>query len=108
MPTPFRKESGHRIYESEQVKQLHFIKRARELGFSLNDIRELIGANNETPSCDEVFLLTQTHLSNIREKIVDLKKLENRIIKHFVGYAVDGFRLKAIRATRQSQHLGYD
>ena len=79
MPTPFRKESGHRIYESEQVKQLHFIKRARELGFSLNDIRELIGANNETPSCDEVFLLTQTHLSNIREKIVDLKKLENRL-----------------------------
>ena len=79
MPTPFRKESGHRIYESEQVKQLHFIKRARELGFSLNDIRELIGANNETPSCDEVFLLTQTHLSNIREKIVDLRKLENRL-----------------------------
>jgi MerR family mercuric resistance operon transcriptional regulator len=79
MPTPFRKESGHRIYESEQIKQLHFIKRARQLGFALSDIRELIGANNETPSCDEVFLLTQTHLSNIREKIVDLRKLENRL-----------------------------
>ena len=35
MPEPFRKASGHRIYSMDQVKQLRFIKRGRELGFSL-------------------------------------------------------------------------
>jgi len=79
MPDPLRKESGHRLYGIEQVKQLRFIKRARELGFSLADIRELIGAENDPPKCEDVFDLTQTHLADIREKIADLKRLETRL-----------------------------
>ena len=79
MPNPLRKESGHRVYEIDQVKQLKFIKRARELGFSLSDIRELIGADNSSPNCSDVFTLTQNHITSIREKIADLKKLEIRL-----------------------------
>lgn len=79
MPNPLRKESGHRVYDIEQVNQLKFIKRARELGFSLSDIRDLIGADSNPPSCSEVFTLTHNHITNIREKISDLKKLEKRL-----------------------------
>lgn len=79
MPDPLRKESGHRLYGIEQVKQLQFIKRARELGFSLADIRELIGADNDPPKCNDVYTLTQNHITKIRENITDLKKLETRL-----------------------------
>lgn len=76
IPPPPRKDSGHRIYGPDLVNRLRFIRRGRELGFSLNDIRSLVGANDRPPNCDEVHLLTKTHLLDIRSKIVDLKKLE--------------------------------
>ncbi len=79
MPKPSRKASGHRIYNLSQVKQLGFIKRGRELGFSLADIRELIGAENNPPSCNDVFTLTDRHLASIKAKIIDLRKLEKRL-----------------------------
>lgn len=79
MPEPSRKASGHRIYGIDQVKQLRFIKRGRELGFSLSEIRELIGTENNPPNCNDVFTLTDRHLASIRAKIIDLRKLEKRL-----------------------------
>lgn len=79
MPEPSRKASGHRIYSIDQVRQLRFIKRGRELGFSLSDIRELIGAENRPPNCNDVSNLTERHLASIRAKIADLRKLEKRL-----------------------------
>ena len=76
MPDPPRKASGHRTYSADLVDRLRFIRRSRELGFSLRDIRELLGVDDNPPSCADVHALTRTHLANVRGKIADLKKLE--------------------------------
>ena len=40
---PMRSPAGYRIYSADAVRRLHFVKRAQELGFSLNEIKELLG-----------------------------------------------------------------
>ena len=76
-PIPPRTEGGHRIYSENHLKRLVFIRRSRDLGFSLEEIRALLrlvdGGEN---TCGQVKEITVHHLDNIRRKIVDLKKLE--------------------------------
>lgn len=76
MPQPPRKESGHRVYGDAHVQRLRFIKRGRELGFSLDSIRGLIGLEDSKPTCAQVYDISTEHLGEIRKKIADLKKLE--------------------------------
>ena len=78
-PKPPRTEGGHRIYSENHLKRLVFIRRGRELGFSLEDIRallKLIDGGGHT--CQQVEAITLHHLGNIHQKILDLKKLEKR------------------------------
>ncbi len=79
MPVPDRSEGGSRIYNLEQLKRLSFIKRSRELGFSLDDIRRLLSLADGGHSCGEVKALTQRHLTGVREKIADLQRLEKTL-----------------------------
>jgi MerR family mercuric resistance operon transcriptional regulator len=77
LPAPRRTESGRRIYQSADVRTLAFLRRARELGFSLDDIRALLRLGGpERASCREVSLIASHHLDEIRAKIRDLRKLE--------------------------------
>ena len=81
-PIPPRTEGGHRIYSEIHLKRLVFIRRSRDLGFSLEEIRALLrlvdGGEN---TCGQVQEITVHHLDNIRRKIVDLKKLEKILAK---------------------------
>lgn len=79
MPAPPRTESGRRLYDSALADRLCFIRRGRELGFSLDDIRALVGLEDRKPTCAEVFEITSAHLKMIRTKISDLKKLERTL-----------------------------
>jgi len=79
MPEPARTEAGHRLYSIDDQRRLRFILRARELGFSLDDIRTLLGLEDRKPTCAEVFEITSTHVDLIRTKIADLKKLEKTL-----------------------------
>lgn len=79
MPAPDRSAGGSRLYVLQQVKRLHFIKRSRELGFSLDDVRRLLLLADGGQSCGEVKALTDRHLANIREKIEDLQRLERML-----------------------------
>lgn len=77
MPPPARTASGHRAYEQEDLKRLAFIRRARELGFSIEDIRALLAlAEPCRVSCGEVREIARTHLDDVRAKLADLTKLE--------------------------------
>ena len=77
MPTPARSASGYRIYEAGHVRRLHFVRRGRELGFSLDELRGLLRlVDGQTYTCGEVHALTVQHLSDIRQKIADLRRLE--------------------------------
>ncbi len=77
MPKPDRTAGGNRQYNEPQLKQLFFIKRARELGFSIREIRALLAmALNTEFTCGEVHGMTIEHLASVQEKIVSLRRLE--------------------------------
>ena len=80
MPEPRRSTGGNRLYEEEHIKSLAFIRRSRDLGFSLDEIRELLKLVDEnTYTCAEVATLSQKHLDDIRAKIKDLRKIERHM-----------------------------
>lgn len=77
LPPPARTAAGHRNYGAADTQRLHFVMRARELGFSLDDIRGLLGLGDRTlPTCGEVKDRTEHHLSDVRTKIADLRRIE--------------------------------
>lgn len=77
MPAPPRNEGRQRIYDASHLKRLSFIRRGRELGFSLDQVRELLGLERgHDLSCAEVKTMTDGHVAEIRRKVRDLKKLE--------------------------------
>ena len=82
LAAPPRTDSGRRVYQSSDVRTLAFLRRARELGFSLDDIRTLLRLGGpEKASCREVRRIAAHHLDNIRAKIGDLRKLERLLAK---------------------------
>ena len=79
---PPRAASGRRVYEVTDLRILVFVRRARELGFSLDEIRALLrlGGPEKAP-CREVRAIAAHHLEDIRAKLSDLKKLERLLSK---------------------------
>ena len=71
---PEKPLSGYRSYPPETVERLHFILRAKQLGFSLAEIESLLALGDG--SCRESMLVAQTKLSLIQQKIADLQGLE--------------------------------
>ena len=72
-----RSAGGHRIYSEGHVKRLQFIRRCRELGFSLGEIEGLLELDSgEDKTCEQVRHTTAVHLKDVQEKISDLKKME--------------------------------
>jgi MerR family mercuric resistance operon transcriptional regulator len=77
MPAPPRTEGRQRVYGEDHLKRLTFIRRSRELGFSLDEIRALLGlAGGGALTCAEVRAMAHAHIAGIRQKVKDLKKLE--------------------------------
>jgi len=77
LPAPRRSANGRRSYQPADVRRLGFLRRARELGFSLEDIRAMLRLGGpERASCREVRQIAAHHLSEIRTKIADLRRLE--------------------------------
>jgi len=77
MPDPMRSEGGHRLYNETHLQRLSFIRRCRELGFTLKEIRGLLKlVDGGDYTCAEVRDLTIEHLDDIRQKINDLKKMQ--------------------------------
>ncbi|MAB14821.1 helix-turn-helix domain-containing protein [Parvibaculum sp.] len=77
MPDPPRTASGYRVYDDAHISRLRFILRARELGFSIEQIRGLLElVDGGTQTCAEVKERTEQHLADVRAKIDDLKRIE--------------------------------
>jgi MerR family mercuric resistance operon transcriptional regulator len=81
VPPPARTEGGHRAYEDAHVTRLTFIRRARELGFTLDEVRSLLKLvdGGHTYTCANVRAVTVEHLEDVRKKIRDLKRLERTL-----------------------------
>lgn len=78
---PERTPSGHRLYSpGDQQARLGFILRGRDLGFSIGELKSLLSlVDSHDYSCGEVLELTDDHLASVRQKIIDLRKLERTL-----------------------------
>ncbi len=80
LETPARSPGGHRIYTEGDAARLTFIRRCRQLGFSLSEIDGLIGlADGHKKTCQQVHQATAAHLGDVQDKIKDLRKIERRL-----------------------------
>jgi MerR family mercuric resistance operon transcriptional regulator len=85
LPAPPRTVTGRRIYDYTHLRTLEFVRRSRELGFSLNEIRALIRLGGpEKATCGQVREIAARHLEDIRAKLNDLKKLERLLARTLV------------------------
>ncbi len=77
LPPPPRTAGGHRVYGRALLKRLNFIRRSRELGFRLEEIRGLLAlVDRGDYTCAEVREITAEHLERVRARIADLAKIE--------------------------------
>ena len=78
LPAPPRSAGRYRIYDNGDVRRLSFIRRARELGFTLDQVRALLSLseNDRQGACTEARELAGRHLGEVRAKIADLRAME--------------------------------
>jgi MerR family transcriptional regulator, mercuric resistance operon regulatory protein len=80
LPRPERTPGGHRNYESEHVRRLSFIRRSRELGFTIDQVRGLLQlVDGRRYTCGEVQAIAFRHIADVRRKIADLRHLEEAL-----------------------------
>lgn len=80
LPVPRRTAGNYRAYGNEQMRRLQFIRRCRNLGFSLDQIRGLLRLSSQRDQeCAEVKRITAQHLNEIEQKISDLKHLAKEL-----------------------------
>lgn len=76
IPAPRRTTGNFRSYAPEHLARLSFIRRARELGFTLGQVRNLLDLSDEKwRSCEAVDVIAREHLRQVDRKIADLKAL---------------------------------
>jgi MerR family mercuric resistance operon transcriptional regulator len=82
LPHP-RRSGRYRNYDPADVGRLAFIRRARELGFSLDDVRTLLAlAAGGAASCLEARAMAATHLADVRTRIADLRRMQRTLADH--------------------------
>ena len=82
LPTAKRQANGYRQYTQAEVERLRFIARARDLGFSLDEIRNLVRlAERADISCAEVDRLAREQLSKVTARIREMKRIARELKK---------------------------
>ena len=80
LPEPQRTGGNRRIYSDEQASRLVFIRHSRKLGFSLEDIRQLLSFADQTDqSCEQVDAIARQHLSSVQERLDRLQSMEREL-----------------------------
>lgn len=75
-----RTASGRRTYSDAEISELRFIRRCRDLGFSIHDAIALRGlANDPESACESVEQLGRKHLADVRAKLAELRQLETAL-----------------------------
>ena len=81
LPMPQRTANGYRLYPPETVSRLHFIRRAKGLGFTLDEIRALLKLQDVGGAKADVKALTEHKLEQIEIKITDLQLMRDALRK---------------------------
>jgi MerR family mercuric resistance operon transcriptional regulator len=91
LPAPARTAGGQRLYSIRELKRLNFIRRARDLGFTLGEVRVLLRFADDARECTcaEARDLATGHLADVRTKIADLRRME-RALSGMIARCVEG------------------
>lgn len=90
LTAPPRSPGGYRRYNIDDVRRLGFVRRLRELGFPLDDVRALLDlAETKRAACQEVRELAAKHLGEVQDKLKDLRRME-RVLKDMVASCARG------------------
>ncbi len=90
LSAPARTASGYRRYSLEHLKRLAFVRRARDLGFTLDEVRRLLRlADKRERSCAQVRDLATAHLHDVQAKTKGLRAME-RVLKDMIAQCADG------------------
>ncbi|MDT3279714.1 MerR family DNA-binding protein [Shewanella baltica] len=85
-----RNEAGYRVYRHQDIEALKFVHQCRDLGFSLEDCKSLLGLKgNESRNAEDVKQLTRTHLAYVEEQINKLQQLRAQL-QHMVTQCQGG------------------
>jgi Hg(II)-responsive transcriptional regulator len=76
---PPRTPGGYRDYPDDAVRVLHFVRRAKELGFQLDEIDELLGLENGRGSCSAVRGVAEHRVSDLDRRIADLRRMRDAL-----------------------------
>lgn len=80
LATPARTDSNYRVYDQDDLARLTFIRRAREIGFTIDQVRSLLAFSDQREGdCCTVTALTEEHLAAVEQKIADLTVLKNHL-----------------------------
>jgi Hg(II)-responsive transcriptional regulator len=79
LPTPGKPHGGTRSYTETDLARLHFVRRAQQLGFSLEEIASLLRLS--AANCEDVQALASRKLELVRQKIADLTRMANVLEK---------------------------
>jgi DNA-binding transcriptional MerR regulator len=80
MPAAPRTDGNYRTYGLEHRRRLHFIRRCRGLGFTLDQVRDLLRLSSEkTQACVEVDRIAEQHRRTVEEKLADLTRLASEL-----------------------------
>ena len=80
LPAPKRTSGNYRAYDDAHVARLSFIRRARDLGFTLEQVRALLDlSESKDRDCCDVDAIAQEHLNEVERKIADLKALRREL-----------------------------
>lgn len=97
LPEPPRTRSGYRAYDTHHRERLRFIRRCRDLGFALSQVRQLLDLSATTnDTCAGVDELALEHLREVEDKIADLNRLAQelrRLGESCSGGTVDDCRI---------------
>jgi MerR family copper efflux transcriptional regulator len=78
LPEPQRKESGYRVYSEPDLKRLLFVRQAKSLGFSLEEIRDILRMRDRGRCpCGEVIGIAERHLQSVEQQITQLSKFRD-------------------------------
>lgn len=80
LPEVARTESGYRQYDEADIHTLRFIKRSRDLGFSMEEIAELVGLwHNRRRASSSVKRIAEKHLGELEQRIADMQSMRNTL-----------------------------
>lgn len=90
LAAPPRTQGGYRVYSDAHLARLSFVRRARDLGFSIEQIRALLAlADQKDRSCEAVDAIAREHLAEVRRKLADLAALR-RELESLIGQCGQG------------------